>query len=222
MTHLLTLGCSLAPEGGWPKALSEIISADDHTHYSFGGGGNEQLLNCIDEFVLNNELKNLTVMYQITGVARGGGLFQEHTINPEYMPQLRQGTPYSQEWNGVFGKQWMLWTDRFPEVKKRHPSPPTLITSIASTLTMLAQAGATVYTFRGWSGVFSQTYPNSTPIDHSTWNKFRNLVSSNGVHTIEPSLVDWCLENNKEFWEDGWHPRTHSSREFITENFERK
>lgn len=219
MTHLFTLGCSLAPEGGWPHAIKTFIPHDKHTHYDFGGGGNEQLLDCIDEFVLHNQLKDMVLVYQITGMMRGGRLFQEHEINPEYMEEIRQGTSYSLEWNGEFGNQWMLWTDRFPEVKKRHPSPPTLTTRLASTLIMLAQAGATVYTFRGWSGVFSQNKPNGETIDNHTWNKFSNITSRNGVYVLETSLVDWCFENNKEFWDDGWHPRTHSSRDFIDANF---
>lgn len=215
MKRLLTLGCSLSPDTHWPAEVSKHF--DEHTHYSFGGGSNQQLLDCIDEFLITNDVKNLTIVYQITGMMRAGGLYldmQERKSNQDV------GALDAISWDGHFGKQWMVWTDNYETVYNEIRNPITMMTRVFSKLCLLADAGADVYTFRGWTGVMSQeTFNKKVDLSLTSeeyWDKAKKLLNKNNVTCIDQSIVNWCIENDKEL-PDGFHPSCVSSHEYAKE-----
>lgn len=219
MKRLLTLGCSLSPKDFWPAEVGKHF--DKHNHYSFGGGGNQQLLDCIDEFLITNDVKNLTIVYQITGMMRAGGLYldmQARKDNEDISSWSH--IPDTIRWDGHFGKQWMVWTDNYETVYNEIRNPITMMTRVFSKLCLLADAGANVYTFRGWTGVMSQETFNkkiNLPLtSEKYWDKAKELLNKNNVTCIDQSIVNWCIENDKEL-PDGFHPSCDSSHEYAKE-----
>lgn len=215
MNTLLTLGCSLAPRGPmfWPATVGELF--DKHDHYNFGGGGNQMLLDCIDEYLLTHSADNLTILYQMTGMTRGGGLYEiaqdlSQPVKGANNPQGRWD-----DWNGVFGKQYMIWTDKHPIVKNEIKNPTTMITRVVSKLCLLARAGIQVYTFRGWSGILENDTYSRNKSDYK-WKQIENIFNQNNVNHIDEPYVDWCVKNNKEFIDD-WHPKAFSSCDYANE-----
>tara|TARA_R110002074_G_scaffold201981_3_gene369896 strand:- start:1337 stop:2026 length:690 start_codon:yes stop_codon:yes gene_type:complete len=219
MKQLVTLGCSLSPKDSWPHVCNHAGLFDIHTNYGFGGGGNQQLLDCIDEYLLRNTVKDLTVIYQMTGMERGGGMYpitgplpdvpkiqvheswEAHSIRPDHR---------SCEWNGYFGNQHMLWSDKHDIVKNEHKNPIIMVTRVVSKLCLLANAGATVYAFRGWTGVIPHT-------PEETWKQITDVFDKNNVNYVDEPLVDWCIKTNQQFYPDDWHPATMSSRRYAEE-----
>ena len=51
----MTLGCSLSDtKRNWGVRLAQLLNVDNHVHFAFAGGGNQQLLDCIDDYTLQN------------------------------------------------------------------------------------------------------------------------------------------------------------------------
>jgi len=215
MNKLLTLGCSLSdfPSDGWPFQVAKIF--DNHDHYAFGAGGNQQLLDCIDEYLIKNSVKNLTIVYQITGMTRGGGLYINQQSNDWLVQQPDAGAKYSSEWQGYFGDQYMYWSDNFKVVSEEIKNPITMTTRVVSKLCLLADAGANVYTFRGWSGVMSQqTFDQKSKITaEDQWQKAKILFDKHNVKYADIPIVDWCIIENKNL-PDGFHPSAEASKDY--------
>ena len=210
MKKLLTLGCSLSPQDHWPSVVSELY--DNHTHYNFEAGGNQQLLDTIDEYLYHNTTTDLTVVYQLTGVDRNGGLYEIKGPLPT-VPDIAFPESRSMEWNGYFGKQHMLWSDKFDIVKNEIRNPTTMITRIVSKLCLLSNAGANVCIFRGWTGALtSKAWGDSSPDE--VWDKMTDVFDKNNVVYIDEPFVDWCIRNDMPFFPDDWHPTSYSSQEF--------
>ena len=225
MKKLLTLGCSLSPIEMWPTACNDTGVFDTHTNYGFGGGGNQQLLDCIDEYLLRNTVQDLTIIFQMTGMERRGGLYAANgplpkipgpatVVAPEWKEDYPNPDLRSCLWKGYFGDQHMLWGDKHAVVRLQPSNSVTMITRVVSKLCLLANAGATVYTFRGWTGVIPHN-------PDETWKQITDVFDKNNVNYIDEPLTDWCIKTDQTFAPDDWHPTTISSRryaeEFITD-----
>jgi|14_taG_2_1085336.scaffolds.fasta_scaffold00417_16 hypothetical protein len=219
MKKLLTLGCSLAPIDSWPYTCNQAGQFDIHTNYGFGGGGNQQLLDCIDEYLYHNTTKDLTVVYQMTGMERGGGIYSSGVSKEliDHKTKLRELSNILPDqrsllWEGYFGKQYMLWGSSLSHGMHydEHHNHIILLTRVVSKLCLLANAGVTVYAFRGWTGIIPHA-------PEKTWEQITDVFDKNNVNYIDEPLVDWCIKTDQEFMPDNWHPRTSASRYYAEE-----
>jgi len=233
MKTLITLGCSLTPfhknlPNSWANPLKDQLCPDKHVQFSFGGGGNQQLLDYLDRYMLENNLENTTIAYQITGITRGGGIYSDSILanNNEILHPQEKTEPGSnkgtwQEYDCYFGsKKTTLWCGDFETHKKQMQihDPDILLTRIVSTLSMLSLAGANVFAFRGWAGALADDqerwFPGaSAKIAHQRWAKCKKAFDRHGVDYIDECLVEWCKEMDLEFCDD-WHPTGESSYMF--------
>ena len=215
MKRLLTLGCSLSdfPDGGWPYTVGEYF--DKHDHFAFGGGGNQQLLDIIDEYLIYNKVKDLTIVYQLTGMTRAGGLYMEEYNNEWLVQEPTVENKYSMKWQGYFGDQNMYWSDNYKVVKESIRNPIKMSTRTIAKLCLLSDAGANVYTFRGWTGVMSQhTFDGKSQFTaEEHWQKAKVLLDKHKVKYVDIPIVDWCILNDKEL-PDGFHPSGEASKDF--------
>ena len=220
MKKLLTLGCRLAPIDSWPDACNQAGQFDIHTNYGFGGGGNQQLLDCIDEYLYHNTTKDLTVIYQMTGMERGGGIYSIWTEPMPEVPKIQVSNEWMEHkirpdtrsllWEGYFGKQYMLWSDKFDIVKNEPKNHIILLTRVVSKLCLLANAGATVYAFRGWTGIIPHA-------PEEMWKQITDVFDKNNVNYIDEPLVDWCIKTDQRLDPDDWHPLPMSGRYYAEE-----
>jgi len=241
---LITLGCSLTPylDGqptSWAKKLKEHLCPDKHIQFSFNGGGNQQLLDYLDQYMLTNDLKNTTIAYQLTGIARTGGIYSDDilfrnnvTLDPKDMMPVG-GSPDGrwQKNDCYFGsKKTTIWTGKYYDLKtnqRRLHDSDILLTRVVSKLCMLSAAGVNVFVFRGWTGALADDidrwWPGATAKKTiERWTKCKKAFDTYGVDYIDECLVDWCKENNLEFLDD-WHPNLYShslfSESFIVPKF---
>lgn len=221
MKKLIALGCSLtSPEKNWAKRLVENLDhviAGNHIQYAYGGGGNQQLLDCISDYTLKNDLKDLLLVYQITGLNRGGEIvtdefIKHHKINLDDERKKVAGEfgPDGNwdDFDGVFGKQKLIWTTNYKVIYDsiKLLNKEIMISRVASTLCMLSKAGVDVVTFRGWTGAMPQDY----------WDKCKSSFDRYGVHYVDTPFVDWCFETNQKFL-DEWHPDTEGHNAYAHE-----
>ena len=217
MKKLLTLGCSLAPSDSWPYTCNQSGQFDTHTNYNFGGGGNQQLLDCIDEYLYHNTTKDLTVVYEMTGMERGGGIYSLgvsiwDSVSNELIEYKIHPGKRSLIWEGYFGKQRMLWgasPDHSMHYDEHH-SHIIMLTRVVSKLCLLANAGVTVYAFRGWTGIIPHA-------PEKTWEQITDVFDKNNVNYIDEPLVDWCIKTDQRLDPDDWHPLPMSGRYYAEE-----
>jgi len=227
MTTLITLGCSLSPSNEnhvccWAGSLAEHLQPEHHIHNAFGGGGNQQLLDYLSRYVLEHSLKDHIIVYQITGINRGGGVFTKEslesaniTLNQKHKRKPHTNMGYWDTFDSYFGdEQYTIWANTKYDIVKQQlklENSEMKLTRLVSTLSLLSLAGAKVFTFRGWSGALAgHTWTNDVDDKaEDRWKKCKQVFNRTGVEYIDECLVDWCMENNLKFVDD-WHPNFES------------
>ena len=202
MKTLMTLGCSLSDiQRNWGVRLAELLNVDKHVHYAFAGGGNQQLLDCISDYTLQNNLDDLTLVYQITSMGRKGGLWPKEYIKPHVLdPETEHSVDHGGSWqkfNSFFGEQIFLWAGNADVLENnvtKH-NKLVMVSRTISTLCTLAKAGVDVTVFRGWAG----------GIQAEHWEKVLPVMKRYNLNVIEECYVEWCTNTDQRF-ADALHP----------------
>tara|TARA_B100000085_G_C18552769_1_gene516610 strand:+ start:1229 stop:1999 length:771 start_codon:yes stop_codon:yes gene_type:complete len=229
---LLTLGCSINPKEGWSKCafnhLKEkvgVLNINDWTQYGYGGGGNQILLDLLNEYFCKNSYNDTLVIFQVTDISRISMVMDhaeiiDHGLEHSLQPDLEEGFHGSAHkcwfgFNSVFSgrRQIGIYNRNNPIIKKfiyeskkskkkmrLFHNQYMLISQMTNILKMLSYTPAEVIVFKGWSGCIR---------DHKsvTLNSvFEEQIKSSKVHYIDKPNVDWCLKKGLEMESDGFHP----------------
>jgi len=234
MKTLITLGCSLSPSNtirvcSWAGTLADHLQPVHHIHNAFGGGGNQQLIDYLSNYVLTHSLKDHIIVYQITGINRGGNIYNKEllesnniTLDPAHKRPTHCEMGNWDTFDSYFGdEQYTIWAGPQYDIVEDHrkfDNPEIKLTRLVSTLSLLSLAGATVFAFRGWSGALAgQTWNDATDNkSEDRWEKCKQVFDRTGVEYINECLVDWCMKNNLTFVDD-WHPSADSHYKFADE-----
>jgi len=241
MKKLLTLGCSINPKEGWSKCafnhLKEkvgVLNIDDWTQYGYGGGGNQILLDRLNEYFCKNSYNDTLVIFQVTDIKRismvmdhseiiNNGL--DHNLIKAYQEGIESNEhknwfPFNSVFTGT--RQIGLYNRNNPILKKfLHGKKRTnrlfinrhmLISQLTNTLKMLSYTPAEVIVFKGWSGCIRDD--NNITIN----DMFEEQIKSSKIHYIDTPNVDWCLLHRLKMQSDGFHP-TYESHWKYCENF---
>lgn len=224
---LITCGCSLSPTEFWPRYTAKYLNIDVSSWMHLGAGGSSnglQMYRLQNQILKLPDMKNVTIIYQVTGQNRSWYICNEMAMQktPALFTEedrVKSGDAGYNKWvltdNYIdkkpralclnhHEKTLDLHLERVPAVCQNHVDPEYEQQQLLFTLSMLRQAGANVFVFRGWSGVLPE----------ENWEVFKDKFNQTGVKYTNECLVEWCLENNYPFIDD-YHPEGLGSCAFI-------
>jgi len=232
---LVTLGCSLNPLQGWSGcAFNHLnINENDWTHFGHGGGGNQILLEQLNEYFCKNSYSDTLVIFQVTDIKRISMVMDhagiiDHGLDYNLIKAHQEGIESTEQknwfpFNSVFTgtRQIGLYNRNNPILKKfLHGKKRTnrlfinrhmLISQLTNTLKMLSYTPAEVIVFKGWSGCIRDDKCASIS------SIFEEQIKSSKIHYIDTPNVDWCLLNRLKMESDGFHPLEQSHWKYCEE-----
>tara|TARA_A200000159_G_scaffold155692_1_gene169786 strand:- start:6461 stop:7123 length:663 start_codon:yes stop_codon:yes gene_type:complete len=200
MKKLVLCGCSLG--GSWmpyfdghkrkhdskPDNSYELGNWEKITRIQQSGGTHGLMLYRLLNHFLVNEIKDTTIVVQLTGYQRPCNVNQYHTEEDKsYEINTFQNNITDRDEFIICGNQTS---------PLKHLSGEADTECLISTICMLSKLGAKVYVFRGWPGI---CLPEE-------WNRTNAMLKDAGVITTELDYLTLAYNSTTDNWLDDKHP----------------
>ena len=179
----------------WPIAANDIIDNGNFFHYAYGGSGIDLQTNMLmNHYLQYGADENTTIISQYTGSNRNNiilnGDCDEYELPEEKFYYI----------NALSNREEFIMNEskRFSFLSKDNDSGESRVRNMTAIHCMLAELGANVYVFRGWTGVFAE----------EIWKQCTVHYEKHGVKYTDATLVETALriDARESSWLDDFHP----------------
>lgn len=232
MARVVIFGCSLTHRPGIQEGLQKKYNCEVKK-YAISAGGNDIQMSMFDSYLLNDYRHDDIILWQVTHIMRrSGSTIQEHEWAKKLCPYVNDykfngsSKKVRYEKQNYFDKNldriYHLSNDIFIN-KYQKNLPPVggdvyeTIQNLAAKFIMLSRFTDRYFIYKGWSGVLV----DMVDTDYSL--QFKSLMEEWNVNYTELNpYVDFCINNNLEMDEDGFHPMKSSGETYVNRILHKK
>lgn len=223
MKKLVLCGCSLGsswmPYFGikevWSSSKEYQVNYTEDTNkdnwnidaFQYGAIGNGMFLHSLLNYFLINEIKDITIVVQFTGINRITSVLDADASH-KVMPSFNEGIKIK---NNITDTSDFYLIDKHSRLRDFSTdllSANNNFSNLVSLLCMLSKLGAKVYAFRGWTGV----------CDAKHWDKSLSLFKKADVVSTQLAYLDFATNLSKS--DDEWIDELHPGVELGTKTFD--
>lgn len=213
--RLIVLGDSFTHGNeGWADYLSKKLNRE-LVNLAERASSNELQVKLMQEFLLDNDIKNDIVIWQI-GMSwrpwtRVGIENLEKVKRIDRLMMAKGLYHYVSKFKNKFDNDYRIdLLDLSPMNKnKDNLDEPQILQDMLFMFYMINKTNSKILIFRGQTDFISNEH----------WEILKELLNKKNIPFLEETLVDWCKQNNLSFSKDNWHPTTESYQKFCDEIF---